>query len=129
MRHKLAGMLAALFLVAAWQGATLAARLHPESWYQRLWCRKQGGQLEARLPDDTRCDCLTATHAVEFDFGSKWAEAIGQALYYSLQTGKRAGIVLILEKETDYKYWLRLNTTIQHFQLPIDTWIMTPENP
>jgi hypothetical protein len=22
----------------------------------------------------------------------------------------------------DRKYWFRLNTTIQHFKLPIDTW-------
>jgi len=76
------------------------------------------------LPDKTRCDCLTQTHAIEFDFGNKWAEAIGQSLYCSLQTGKRAGIVLILEKSKDYRYWIRLNTTIEHFNLPIDTWKM-----
>lgn len=58
------------------------------------------------------------------DFGPKWAEAIGQALYYSLQTGKRAGVALILEKPKDHKYWIRLNSTIQHFGLPIDTWKM-----
>ena len=76
--------------------------------------------MEVVLPDRTRCDCLTQTHAIEFDFGSKWAEAIGQSLYYSLQTGKRAGIVLILEKSKDYRYWIRLNTTIEYFNLPID---------
>jgi hypothetical protein len=67
---------------------------------------------------------LTQSHAIEFDFASKWAEARGQSLYYSLQTGKRAGIVLILEKSKDYRYWIRLNTTIEHFNLPIDTWKM-----
>lgn len=121
------GALTILFLTAANPG--LGARQYPESWYQRQWCQEHNGQVEYRLPDKTRCDCLTDTHAVEFDFGPKWAEAIGQALYYSLQTGKRAGIVLILEKETDYKYWLRLNTIIQHFNLPIDTWMMTPPAP
>ncbi len=64
------------------------------------------------LPDHTRCDCLTRTHAIEFDFGNNWAEAIGQSLYYSIQTGKKAGIALILEKPSDYKYWIRLNTVI-----------------
>jgi hypothetical protein len=39
-------------------------------------CREQGGQIEVVLPDKTRCDCVTNTHAIEFDFGSKWAEAI-----------------------------------------------------
>ena len=32
------------------------------------------------------------------------------------------GIVLILETMKDRKYWIRLNTTIEHFNLPIDTW-------
>ena len=100
----------------------LAKRLHPEKFYQQQWCQQQGGQVEVVLPDKTRCDCLTNSHAIEFDFGDKWAEAIGQALYYAIQTGKRAGIVLILESLNDRKYWIRLNTTIQHFNLPIDTW-------
>jgi hypothetical protein len=29
---------------------------------------------------------------------------------------------LILERPTDRKYWIRLNSVIQHFGLPIDTW-------
>ena len=35
---------------------------------------------------------------------------------------KKAGIFLILESMKDRKYWIRLNTTIEHFNLPIDTW-------
>ena len=65
---------------------------------------------------------VTATHAVEFDFGPKWTEAVGQGIYYSIQTGKKAGIVLILENKKDRKYWIRLNTTVEHFNLPIDIW-------
>ena len=101
-------------------------KLHHEKWYQERWCKANGGQMEVVLPDKTRCDCLTDTHAIEFDFGKKWAESIGQALYYSIQTGKRAGVVLILEKPGDYKYWIRLNTIIEHFSLPIDTWKTAP---
>jgi len=63
-----------------------------------------------------------STHAIEFDFGNNWTEAVGQSAYYAIQTGKRAGIVLILETMKDKKYWIRLNTTIEHFSLPIDTW-------
>ena len=103
-----------------------AKNLHPEKWYQAEWCKTNGGQLEVVLPDKTRCDCVTSSHAIEFDFGRKWAEAIGQALYYSIQTGKKPGIVLILERKGDYKYWIRLNTIISHFGLPIDTWKTTP---
>ena len=76
--------------------------------------------------DKTRCGCATSSHAIEFDFGPKWAESIGQALYYSIQTRKKVGIVLILEKPGDYKYWIRLNTVIDHFRLPIDTWKTGP---
>lgn len=60
------------------------------------------------------------------DFTNKWAEGIGQSLFYSLQTGKKAGIVLILENPGDRRFWIRLNTTIQHHNLPIDTWETHP---
>ena len=103
-----------------------ANRLHPEKWYQLKWCREHNGKPEFILPDNTRCDCLTETHAIEFDFANHWHEAIGQSLFYSLQTAKRAGIVLILESDNDYKYWTRLNTTIRHFDLPIDVWLLRP---
>jgi len=113
-----------LLAFSLFAGTAWAKHLHPEKWYQEKWCGENNGTVEVVLPDKTRCDCLTATHAIEFDFGKKWAEAIGQSLYYSLQTGKKAGIVLILEKPEDYKYWIRLNTTIDHFGLPIQTWKM-----
>jgi hypothetical protein len=93
-----------------------------ERWYQERWCRDNGGQVEVVMPDKTRCDCVTDTHAIEFDFGSNWAEAVGQSTSYSFQTGKRAGIVLILENIEERKYWIRLNTTVQLFNMPIDTW-------
>lgn len=101
-----------------------AKNLHSEKYYQEKWCAENNGQMEVVLPDRTRVDCLLEKqgYAIEFDFGKKWTEAIGQSLYYSLQTGKRAGIVLIMESEKDVKYWIRLNSTIQHFGLPIDVW-------
>lgn len=100
------------------------ARAFPEKHYQDKWCSEHGGQTEVVFPDKTRADCVTDTHAVEFDFGKKWAESLGQALYYSIQTGKRAGIVLILKRPSDRKYLVRLNSTIQHLNLPIDVWEM-----
>ena len=103
-----------------------AKRLHHEKYYQTIWCKAHDGRVEVVLPDRTRCDCLTDTHAIEFDFGNKWAESVGQALFYAIQTGKKAGVVLILEKEKDYKYWIRLNTIIDHYGLPIDTWKVGP---
>lgn len=102
-----------------------AKRLHKERWYQEKFCP---GKTEVVMPDRTRCDCITSKNAIEFDFGSKWAEAVGQSLNYGLQTGKRPGIYLILESEKDYKYWIRLNTVIENYNLPIDTWKVTPND-
>lgn len=93
-----------------------------EKWYQERWCSEHDGKIEVVLLDRTRCDCETASHVIKFDFGPKWSEAIGQALYYSLQLNKPAAVVLILENEKDYTYWVRLNTTVKHFNLPITTW-------
>lgn len=112
------------YIVAVLLFSPTAAHALPEKYYQETWCAEHGGQAEVVLAEQTRADCITATHAIEFDFGKKWAEAIGQALYYSLQTGKRAGVVLILNGPKDRKYWIRLNSTIQHCNLPIDTWEM-----
>jgi hypothetical protein len=33
----------------------------------------------------------------------------------------------VLETMKDRKYWFRLNTTIEHFNLPIDTWTVGDE--
>jgi len=53
---------------------------------------------------------------------TSFPEALGQSSYYSIQTKKKAGIVLILENMRDRKYWIRLNITVEHFDLPIDIW-------
>ena len=96
--------------------------LKGEKWYQTLWCDEQDGRAEVPLADKTRCDCLTSTHAIEVDFGRKWAEAIGQSLHYSRLTGKEAGVLLILKDTSDAKYTSRLRDNINYFNLPIRVW-------
>ena len=66
---------------------------HSESSYQHEWCSIHKGMEEFENRDKTRVDCLTDTHAVEFDFAEKWAESIGQALHYQRMTKKRAKVV------------------------------------
>lgn len=117
---KLTGVLLVILSLSA--QPVDAKRKQYEKWYQMQWCAEHNGKTEVWLPDRTRCDCETATHAIEFDFGSKWAEAIGQALYYSVHLNKPAGVVLILERKEDYRYWNRLKTTVEHFNLPLTTW-------
>lgn len=58
-----------------------------------------GGVLEYKLNDGSRIDCLTKTYAIEVDFASKWAESIGQSLYYSLMSDKKAAVLLIMERK------------------------------
>lgn len=85
-----------------------AKRLNPESYYQNLWCNEQKGQTEYELEDLTRVDCLLENKAVEFDFANKWAECIGQSLYYGIMTNRTPVCALIMEKESDIKYLKRL---------------------
>jgi hypothetical protein len=52
-----------------------------ERFYQERFCA--GMDLEVRLGQQRRADCLDDTHAIEVDFHDKWKEAIGQSLAYS----------------------------------------------
>lgn len=72
---------------------------HNESSYQHAYCSMVGGIEEYELPDKTRVDCLTDTYAIEFDFANKKYEAVTQALWYGLNTGKIPKVVLILDRK------------------------------
>lgn len=94
-----------------------------ERYSQEQWCAHRG-ITEFTLSDKSRVDCETDTHSIEFDWSKKWHEAIGQSLGYYLYTGKRAGIVLIVKKPKHYKHWIKLNSVISQFKLPISTWLI-----
>ena len=79
-----------------------------ESYYVNQWCAADFGRKEAILWDMTRVDCLAKDYAIEFDFAKKWAESVGQALYYSKMTGKMPAVVLILSSPLDYRYVKRV---------------------
>lgn len=79
-----------------------------ESYYVDQWCTSDFGRKEAVLWDMTRVDCLAKDYAIEFDFAKKWAESVGQALYYAKMTGKKPAITLILTSPADYKYVKRV---------------------
>ncbi len=104
------------FLVSAYAGHG-----RPERDYQAEWCNACGGQMEHVLPCGARVDCLTKGYAVECDFGPKWAESVGQALYYAEQTGKRPGIVLILERSSDRRYLDRLMVIAEKYGITVWT--------
>lgn len=111
-------------IVLLMAGSAVAGEHYPENGYQIRWCADAGGQAEVVLPDGTRCDCLTETHAVEVDFGHKWAESIGQALLYGDLAHRRPGVVLVLETQADVRGLARLRQVIRAYKLPIDVWIV-----
>lgn len=85
--------------------------------------------MEYKLSDKTRVDCLTDKLAVEVDFAPKWAECIGQALYYGKMTGKRPACVLIMERgEKDLKYLNRLRRAVYRKGLDMRTFTIRPEH-
>lgn len=92
--------------------------MYEVDWTKRVWHRLEQ-QLddchddalligaERRLWDGTRPDILTCKVAVECDWAYKWAEAVGQASWYSLNTNKAPGILLLIkdfDKESKYIY-------------------------
>ena len=79
-----------------------------EAYYVNQWCTSDFGRKEAVLWDMTRVDCLAKDYAIEFDFAKKWAESIGQSLYYAKLTKKEPAVGLILDAPTDYKYVKRI---------------------
>jgi len=97
-----------------------AAHVQKEKVHQETWCANAGGITEYTLDDGARVDCLTEEYAIEFDFAPKWAEAIGQALYYSMKTGKRPGIVLIIEHK-DAHFQKRLDTVAEKYNIKVWT--------
>jgi len=111
------------FNVFATGGGTTQPPL--EKWHEADYVDHycEGG-VEHVLSDRTRVDCLTENHAIEYDWGKKWAEAIGQSLYYSAMTGKKAGIVLIVNPRTKERYLKRLNKAIEAHGLNIEVWIV-----
>jgi len=127
MRRIACYALAAVVLLALAVGLAEARRPHNEAYYQEAWCSARGGEAEVILQDQTRCDCLTASHAVEVDFAKKWAEGIGQSLHYSRLTGRRAGLLLIVERPADWRYVHRVDALRRWLQLPLDVYTMEAE--
>ena len=121
------GFLCAIILLTfAFHTTTHARNIHLEKEYQNVWCLETGGVSEYTLEDRTRVDCLTDEYAVEVDFAAKWAEAVGQALYYALMTGKKPGVLLIIERPSDMRHLGRLLAVSD--KTGITVWTMGPED-
>ena len=88
---------------------------------QRL-APKYEAEVEFRLWDGTRVDMLTADYAIEADWSHKWAEAIGQSLYYAALTDKKPGIILLVKSTADEaRFIYRCQTVCQKHDIRL--WI------
>ena len=96
MKKLMLVIFAVLYIVAF---GLVKAYAEDEAHYRDLWCGIANGETEVRNSDGTWTDCLTETHAIEFDFAGKWYEAVGQSLHYASLTGKEPGIVLIIRPD------------------------------
>jgi hypothetical protein len=87
-----------------------------EKDYQKEFCT--GGIIEYKLDDGSRVDCLTDEYAIELDWGKKWSECAGQALYYSIKTGKKPACALII-KSDEIRYLDRLNVIAKEYDIKV----------
>ena len=97
-----------------------------EKDYQNYHCNQLSGVSEFRPKKDkyVRIDCELADYSIEVDFGKKHYEAVGQSLYYSALTKKKAGIWLIIKKPKQMKHAVRLVRNIRMNKLPITVWVI-----
>ena len=93
---------------------------HKEKYYQTLLCEELDGVMEQSLLDRTRIDCLTDEYAIEVDFARKWAESVGQSLYYALKTGKKPAVGLIVRgNKKDKRRLKRLEALAEKYHIKI----------
>jgi hypothetical protein len=76
--------------------------------------------MEQYLLDRTRVDCLTDEYAIEVDFARKWAESVGQSLYYAYMTEKKPAVGIIIDdSKRDQRYLLRLERLADKYNIHI----------
>ena len=92
---------------------------HHERYYQTQMCHDFAGEMEYVLEDRTRVDCLTDEYAIEVDFAKKWAESIGQSLFYAQMTGKKPAIGLIVDRKKEQRYVKRLNLIAKKYNITV----------
>ena len=83
----------ALCLLATPSTLLASEKTHTANLAASYRCR-----MEVTLWDKTRCDLLADHWVGEVDYAEKWAEGIGQALYYGIVTNRRPFLFLLYQK-------------------------------
>lgn len=72
-----------------------------------------GGEREV-VVEGGRIDLLNDSVAYEVEWAPNWKEAVGQSLWYGLQTNRKPGIILLIRSQSEYKYLIQLNTALMY---------------
>jgi hypothetical protein len=57
-------------------------------------------ESEVVMPDGSRADLVTETHAIEVEWAGKWKESVSQATLYSIWTSKKPAVILLTGKDS-----------------------------
>ena len=109
MRRIVAALVVAILL-------PLEGQAEEEKAHISKWCQEKNGITEYPLYDGTKVDCLTDTHAIEFEHATGWGKVVGslgQAIHYAQLANRRPGIILIVEHINNCRYLKRLEKTVE----------------
>ncbi|GGF27359.1 hypothetical protein [Echinicola rosea] len=116
LTYTRATLLSCLLFVFAFSSILAQTKKWKEKDYADTIQTLIGGEREYAVQSG-RVDLLTDEHAFEVEWANKWKDAIGQSLWYGLQTNRKPGIVLILRSKKDYKYYIQLNSALSYAKL------------
>lgn len=86
-------MIAMLFLC-------LLSDLPTETEQIKILADRYKCESEVVMPDGSRADLITETHAIEVEWALKWKESISQATLYSIWTSKKPAVILLMGKDS-----------------------------
>ena len=78
-----------------------------ETTWSKYLATKLGGIAEYRTEDGSRVDIVTDEYAIEVEWATKWKEAIGQALFYGVMTGRKPAIILMQKTSQEWRHVMR----------------------
>jgi hypothetical protein len=82
--------------------------------------RQYDATTEVRLPDGTRCDLVNEDYAIEVEWPVKWAESIGQSLYYASVLQKKPAVVyLVSDPPKDAPYIRRARVVCEKYKIAV----------
>ena len=93
---------------------TLGKEITPEDLDEHAYCKRLAKKynvtdpkyIERTLQDGSRVDLLSREYSYEVDWSPKHYQAVGQAIHYSILTGRKPAIILLVKDPA--KEWRHL---------------------